>query len=153
MNKIPFHRRFLDNNNLSPADLPAPHRRMLKNYDLLESMLHQALDEERESIEERLKRLDYELTEAFYTEYFDENDENPLSESAPEVHKRQLSRDELILMRLWDQGVRSKIPRSLFIQEGINVPISGVNIPIGSFILRKTGVFRQEYNLERLSEI
>ena len=151
MNRITHHQRFLTLNKISPADLPEPIRRKLKNYHLLESMLSDTVGEDRERVEERLKRLDLELSEDLFDEFFEDSFEKPLSDQTLKRDKRQLSGDELILMGLWNEGVRTNIPRSLFIRKGIKTSIQGPNIPIGSFRIVKTGVFTHNYRLERNS--
>ncbi len=149
----PHHRQFLLTNQLSIADLAEPLRAKLKTYDLIESMVSETIDEDRESLTKRLRRLDFELTDDLFLEFFSENIEEPEEERIPEVAKRQPSGDESILIRLWEQGRRAKIPLSVFIREGIKTPISGNNVQIGPFLLRKTGVFTNEYSLESMGHL
>lgn len=153
MKNLPHHKRFLETNGLSPADLPEPLRRKLKNYDLIKSMLPDTVDQDRESLEERLQRIDVELTEDLFDEYFEENQESEVSDQVSEMVKSQPNGDELVLTRLWEQGKRTKLLRSLFIREGIETPISGTIVKIGPFVLRKTGVFRHEYSLTRNTDL
>lgn len=150
-NKIYHHRRFLSDNQLSPADLSEGIRHKIRIFDGVEGLLSETFGAERQQMELHLMKIDLELIEDLIDYFFDNTDEKPSSDHPPIHNNSPQNGDEEILMRLWKQGRRTKLPRSLFIREGIKQNIQGTNIPIGSFMLVKSSVFRNIYDLKRLN--
>ena len=122
---------------MAPADLPESIGRMTRTFDLVESLRARTRGEDREEIDDRLKRLDLEITDHLIDEYFEEEPvENPLST------------EEYFLKELWDAGLREGLSPAYLKKGGIDTR-GRAELRFGGHSLRRTGTFKIKYKLER----
>lgn len=135
--KMPHHRRFLADNQLSPADLPEGIRAKIRIFDGVEALLPDTLADDRKQLERHLFKIDLELVGDLHEEFFEE------AEVLPD------DPDLAVLLRLWERGERKGLSRTYLRQQGFSGRLDAAHLKVADFHLRRKSQLRWVFNLER----
>ena len=134
-NRIYHHRRFLADNQLSPADLTEGIRLKIRIFDGVEGLLSDTFGEERQQMELHLLKIDLELVGDLHGFYFDAD--APVPEDP----------DEAVLARLWERGERDDLSRSYLRSQGLTRELRG-DMQIGRFRVVRQSRVRWVFGVE-----
>ena len=133
------HQLFLTENGLDKTTLLQELQKKIAIFDRMYAKWEQTVEEDRSELKAKLQQLDQEIYQDMLDTFEDALANNDELEET----------DEDILEQLWRMKRTKGLSRSALKKYGIKRNLSGWNIPVGKYILRRTEIFSYTYNLER----
>jgi len=159
-----LHKQVLRKNKWERAALSMGVQDKMDIYKRLRSRLNLLKGGHHKALTKQLKTLDEELYYDILGEKEDELDNNEITyikedqlssfpkEKSPTKPKEKVAvspKNEVILEELWKMKRTENLTRSTLLELGMNCELTGWEIKVGDYVLRRTAMFRYVFDLEK----
>jgi hypothetical protein len=133
------HRDFLKENSVETNSLPEALQQKINLFNKMLEFLNDTVDEDGETLKNKLKDLDSELVEDLENEFEDVLDNNEIDEQNNDI-----------LEKLFKKGKR-EVLKSELLEKGFKGKLTDDYIVTGTYVLQRTSTFRYVYKIHKFS--